>query len=73
MLLRGASTATTAGFGNPLVASVELAGAAAVSILSLLAPVLVAVVVLFALIWIARRLWLRSQARGTAPGHPSLS
>ena len=72
MLLRGASSATTAGFGNPVVATTELALAAVISILSLLAPVFIAVVVLLALVWIARKLWLRSQTRVTAPGHPPL-
>ena len=73
MLLRGASSVTTAGFGNPVVATAELAMAAVISILSLLAPVFIAVVVLLALVWIARKLWLRSQTRVTAPGHPTLS
>ena len=73
ILLRGASSVTTAGFGNPLVATAELAGAAVISVLSLLAPVFIAVVVLLGLAWIARKLWLRSQTRVTAPGHPTLS
>jgi len=73
MLLRGASSVTTAGFGNPLVATTELALAAVISVLSLLAPVFIAVVVLLALAWIARKLWLRTQTRVTAPGHPPLS
>lgn len=73
MLLRGASSVTTAGFGNPVVATAELAAAATISILSLLVPVLIGVVVLLGLVWIARKLWLRSQTRVTAPGHPPLS
>ena len=73
MLLRGASSVTTAGFGNPVVATAELAAAATISILSLLAPVFIAVVVLLGLVWIARKLWLRTQTRVTAPGHPPLS
>ncbi len=73
MLLRGASSVTTAGFGNPVVATAELAAAATISILSLLVPVLIRVVVLLGLVWIARKLWLRSQTRVTAPGHPPLS
>ena len=73
ILLRGASSATTAGFGNPVVATAELAGAAVISVLSLLAPVFIAVVVLLGLAWIARRLWLRSRTCVTAPRHPTLS
>lgn len=73
MVMRGASSVTTAGFGNPLVATTELVLAAVISVLSLLAPVFLAVVVLLGLIWMARKLWLRSQTRVTAPGHPTLS
>jgi hypothetical protein len=73
MFLRGASSVATAGFGNPLVATTELAMAAVTSVLSLLAPVFIAVVVLLALVWIARKLWLRSQMRVSASGHPTLS
>jgi hypothetical protein len=73
MLLRGASTVTTAGFGNPLVATTELIVAALISVLSLLAPLFIAVVVLLALVWIARKLWLRSHTRVSLPTHPNLS
>ncbi len=37
-LIRGASTATTAGLGNPLVATGEFAGALGVSVLAVFAP-----------------------------------
>lgn len=37
-LVRGTSTVTTAGIGNPVVATLELIGALAVSILSVLVP-----------------------------------
>jgi len=72
MLIRGTSSVTTAGFGNPLVATTELAMAAVISILSLLAPVFIAVVVLLALVLIARKFWLRSHTRVTVPTHPPL-
>lgn len=39
-LVRGHSTVLTAGFGNPLIATGEVAGALAVSILALIAPYL---------------------------------
>lgn len=57
VLLRGASTTTTAGIGNPLFATVEWLGAAALSLAAVLAPVLVIVVAL-ALIDIFRR-WMK--------------
>ena len=43
---RAASTALTGGLANPVVATVELAGAAATSVLSLLTPVLVVAVLI---------------------------
>ena len=73
MLMRGTSSVTTAGFGNPVVATTELAMAAVISILSLLAPIFIAVVVLLALVWIARKFWLRSHPRISATGHPTLT
>lgn len=41
MLLRGTSTLATGGFGNPLVATVELLGATTTAVLALFAPLLV--------------------------------
>jgi len=64
--LRGASTATTAGFGNPLVATAELAGAVTVSIVSLIAPLLAALVVA-GLIFILVRMVLRRANRRQSP------
>jgi len=49
VVTRAASTATTGGLGNPLVATIELAGAVITSIAALLVPVLV--VVVFALVF----------------------
>lgn len=52
VVTRAASTATTAGFGNPLVATLELGGSIATSILTIVAPVLVvALLVLFLLLF----------------------
>jgi hypothetical protein len=41
VLARGASTATTGGLANPLLATLELAGAVVTSVLAMLAPLLV--------------------------------
>jgi hypothetical protein len=64
VLVRAASTATTGGLANPVVATGELAGAVAVSILALLVPVLalIAVVtgILLAILWVRRRRARRS-------------
>jgi len=54
-LLRLKSSALTAGFGNPVVATTELIGAVVLAVLALLAPILGAVVVVALLIWITRR------------------
>jgi hypothetical protein len=59
-LVRGHSTVLTGGLGNPVIATLELLGAAVLSFLALAAPVAaVAVVVLF--LWLmlrlARRFW----------------
>lgn len=58
---RAASTGATAGLGNPLVSSTELAGAVLLSLLSLLAPVLAAVLVLALIVFGARTLLKRTR------------
>lgn len=60
-LVRGASTATTAGLGNPLVATAEVFGATMASILALLVPLLVVVVAVIIMMIAVRRLWRRRQ------------
>jgi hypothetical protein len=55
-LLRLKSTTFTAGVGNPVVATGELAGSVILSALGLLAPLLAAVVVIALLIFLVRRL-----------------
>ena len=60
VLVRGVSTATTAGFGNPIVATFELAGAVVTSILALTAPfavaaLLVALLAVIAIKWLRRK------------------
>jgi hypothetical protein len=56
---RGASLVATAGFGNPIVASLELAGAVLMSLLSLAVPVLVAALILLLVYLVLRRLLRR--------------
>lgn len=66
--LRLASSATTAGLGNPVVATAELGGAAGLSVLGLLSPVLAAVgalTLLAALVWLTALL-VRQLAKLTA-------
>ncbi len=71
VLARGASTATTGGWGNLVVASLELVGAVVISILALIAPFAV-VVLLIALLVIVGIKLLRRKPRSlpvcSAPG-----
>ncbi len=59
---RQASTLTTAGLGNPLVATLELASSVGLSLMSVLVPVLALVVIVVFLIWASRRLMRRRAA-----------
>jgi hypothetical protein len=52
VMLRGASTAATAGFGTPIVATLELAGAVITSVLALTVPLVVAGLLLATLVFI---------------------
>jgi hypothetical protein len=69
-VVRGASTVTTAGLGNPIIATVELVGSVFMSLLALVAPLLALLVVLVAIGWLANRL-VRRRARAPKPGAPS--
>lgn len=67
VMARGASGLTTAGFGNPIIATIELSGSLLTSILSLLAPVLTVVLIAIVLF-----LCLRTLIRKFRPAHQSL-
>lgn len=53
---RGASTLTTAGFGNPLVSTAEVGGSLLTAILSLVAPILTVILVAVFLVLVLLRL-----------------
>lgn len=55
-VVRAKSTALTGGLGNPVVSTVETAGAATVSILAILAPLLCLAGVIAIAVWAVRRL-----------------
>lgn len=55
-MTRGTSTVTTGGLGNPLVATVEMGGSMALSILAIALPVLAVVLVLGFLIFGAKKI-----------------
>jgi hypothetical protein len=59
VVTRAASTSTTGGIGNPLVATGELVLSFFVSLLSLIVPVLAAILILFIAVYLGRKLWKR--------------
>ena len=59
--VRGVSTATTGGIANPVISTGEWIGAAVLSVLSFIVPVLVVFVVLLTLIWAIR--WIRGKKK----------
>jgi hypothetical protein len=66
VMTRGASTVTTAGFANPLVATLELGGATITSVLAILMPVLAATLVAGLLVFIGLRLFRKARGGSVA-------
>ncbi|MFI5076861.1 MAG: DUF4126 domain-containing protein [Vicinamibacteria bacterium] len=66
-LLRLKSSAFTAGIGNPVIATGELAGSLVLSALGLLAPLLAAAAVILVLVVVIRRLVRRVSGVSPAP------
>ena len=64
---RGASSLTTAGFGNPLVTTAEIGGSALLSGMAVGLPALTALVVLVLLILAVRRLRRRKASGSVRP------
>lgn len=58
---RGASLMTTAGFGNPIVSSVETGGSVVLSLLAIVAPLLAVGLVVLFLAFVTSRLFRRRQ------------
>jgi len=57
VLLRGTSTATTGGAGNPIVSTGELAASVVGTVISLLLPIVAIILVVLLLVFITRRLF----------------
>ena len=66
-LLRLHSTTFTAGLGNPVVATGELAGSVSLSVLAVLAPVLAAVLILLVLVGLGAFYRRATSRRNAAP------
>jgi hypothetical protein len=62
VVARGASTATTGGIGNPLVAMAELTMSAILSLLAVVAPVLAIILLLVVTFFLVRRFARRKHA-----------
>ena len=57
VLTRAASTATTGGLANPMVSTIELAGATITSVLALVAPVAVMLLLVAVMVFVGRKLF----------------
>jgi hypothetical protein len=66
VLARSASTATTGGLGNPLVATAELGGAVLTSIIAVLAPFLVIILLALFVLFFSRKFVNRSRKSPSA-------
>lgn len=65
VMMRGASTLTTGGLGNPAVSTGETAGATALALAAILVPVLAVVLVLLFVAMVVR--WIRRRRRAPTP------
>jgi len=70
VVTRGASTATTGGLGNPVVATIELGGAVLLSVLALLAPVAAVALLAGVLFVLVRALIRRARPVKAAAAKP---
>lgn len=66
LLARGASTATTGGLGNPVVATLELLGALMTSLLALVAPIAVAIVLVVVMVLVGKTVYRKLRTARTA-------
>ncbi|WP_420792870.1 DUF4126 domain-containing protein [Lentisphaera profundi] len=70
-VVRGTSTVTTGGIGNPLVAAGELAGATGVTLLAIFVPIAAVILVMAALIYLGFRVMKKKP--GTELSPPSVA
>jgi len=60
VLARGASSLTTGGLGNPVLATVEAGSAVTFSLLAIIAPILAIILIIALLVFIGRKIYQRS-------------
>lgn len=58
-ITRGASSLTTAGFGNLIISATETSASFGISILAILFPMIVGVLVFILLLWVSRKIYLK--------------
>ena len=61
-LVRGTSSATTGGLGNPIVSTGELAAASGITLLAIIAPIIIILVLCIIAYWVIKRLMKRKEA-----------
>ncbi len=71
VMTRGASTVTTGGLANPVVSTLELAGAILTSVLAIVVPVLTGVLVAGLLLVLGRKVLKRFRSASPAPIIPT--
>ncbi len=69
-VLRGSSTLTTGGLGNPLLATAEAGGAATVSILAVILPAAALFLALGVIAFAVKKWMTHSRRRSARPSHP---
>ena len=70
---RLASTATTGGIGNPLIATAEIGGSFTMAILAVFIPILAAILVLMMIFYIWRRPWAKKKSVANPTTNPPQS
>ncbi len=67
-LVRLKSSAATAGFGNPILATLELMGSILIALLALVAPLIALAAVVLIVVFVAKRVnaWRLANARAAA-------
>jgi len=68
-ITRVASTATTGGLGNPIIATIEAGGSTAISVLAITLPVLAAIAVIGALYFALKKIFGRFFRKRTLKAH----
>jgi hypothetical protein len=71
-LLRLKSSVATAGFGNPIIATLELVGAVLIAVIALLAPLIALIAAVLIVVLLTRKFSARRLANVRDAARPSL-